>query len=237
MITDDDDQAPQKLSERRVQSTLRKIAHELRTPIGVISSSADLLQSEAFGPLGDERYLEYAKSIGRSADFALNIIAQSIDDPGLKAHAVDYVLQDIDANAVIANSVEQLKPFADNAAVSLEADLFPGNLMVHSDAVMLQQIINNAGTNAIKFSPIGARIVISSNLLEHGRAVIAVADNGIGMSSAELARIRSKGSAPGLGYRVIHQLCERSGAEIVVNSKRGEGTVVEIQLDAAGVES
>ena len=237
MITDDDDQAAQKLSEQSVQYTLREIAHELRTPIGVISSSADLLQSEAFGPLGDKRYLEYAKSIGRSADFALNIIAQSIDDPELKAHPVDYALQDIDANAVIANSVEQMRPFADDADVFLEADLFPGNLMVHSDAVMLQQIINNAGMNAIKFSPIGARIVVSSNPLVHDRAVIAIADNGIGMTSAELARIKSKGPAPGVGYRVMHQLCARSGAEIKVNSKRGEGTVVEIQLDAAEVES
>ena len=236
MSTDDDDRAPDKLADWRLQSTLRKIAHELRTPIGAIASSADLLRSQAFGPLGDERYLEYAKSIGKSADSALSIIAQSIDDPGPNAGAVERILKDIDANAVIESSVEQLKPFADDAGVFFEANLSPGCLMVRSNSVMLLQIINNAGSNAIKFSPIGAQVTISSSLLENGQAVISIADSGVGMGTVELTRVRSKSSAPGLGYRLMHKLCEQSGANLVVNSERGKGTTVEIQLNATRAE-
>ena len=102
---------------------------------------------------------------------------------------------------------------------------------------MLQQIINNAGTNAIKFSPIGSRVTISSNLTGDATAVIRVSDTGLGMGAAELDRIKSKNSMSGLGYCVMHHLSERSGVNLVVNSQRGKGTVVEIRLDIATSEN
>ncbi len=216
-----------------VETTLRRIAHELRTPIGAIVSSADLMKSEAFGPLGDARYSEYATSIANSAEFALNVVAQAIEDLENNAEACPIRLADIDANQVVAKSIEQLQPWADDAGVRLDTQLDSDHLLVRSDAVRLQQIIINATMNAIKFSPAGAEVIISSQTSGRSRAVIEIKDRGLGMGAALLASVRANQSDHGQGYQLMHRLSALAGAKLAVDSERGDGTLVKIELALA----
>ncbi|MEM9357792.1 MAG: HAMP domain-containing sensor histidine kinase [Pseudomonadota bacterium] len=216
-----------------VETTLRRIAHELRTPIGAIVSSADLMKSEAFGPLGDARYGEYATSIANSAEFALSVVAQAIEDLEAAAASKPIRLADVDANDVIAKSIEQLQPWADDAGVQLETRLASGQLLVLSDAIRLEQIVINATMNAIKFSPVGAHVTIASQTSGRSRATIEVKDRGLGMGEALLAGVRANQSDHGQGYQLMHRLSALAGAQLAVDSERGEGTLVRIELALA----
>lgn len=226
------DPAKRSLRSEAVETTLRRIAHELRTPIGAIVSSADLMKSEAFGPLGDTRYGEYAASIAKSAEFALDVVAQTIADLENDPEAGTMRLVAVDANGVIAKSVEQLQPWADDAGVRLDTRLAGDQLLVRSDAVRLQQIIINAAMNALKFSPSGAHVTLASQMPGRSRAIIEVRDQGLGMGPALLASVRANRSDHGQGYKLMHRLSALADAKLAVDSQRGKGTLVRIELTA-----
>ena len=240
MPIDDDDSSTRRLVTKSpgqradtMELTLRRIAHELRTPIGAIVSSADIMRSEAFGPLGDQRYKDYAASIGESADFALSVVTQAIDELGTLEQPTSADQSEFDVNPVIARSIEQLQPVADDARVILEASAAESELIVCSDPVKLQQIIINAVANGIKFSPVGSRVTIESEITGSTSARISIVDRGLGMGKAELNRIRQNKSESGQGYALIHRLSAQSRAIVTVNSVLGKGTTVRIELTTA----
>ncbi len=222
--------SPTPTSSEAMQLALRKIAHELRSPIGAIASSADIMRSESFGPLGDDRYKEYATSISESADFALSVVSQAIEELGSTGNASSSKLRDIDAGAIVRRALQLMHPAADDSGVRLETRLNEGVLMVHTDPVKLQQIIINAVANAIKFSPVKSCVTINGEAAGSEHVRLTVVDRGLGMGTTELSRIRQNRSTTGQGYGLMHRLCQQIGAVIEIDSRLGEGTTVRIDV-------
>jgi len=101
---------------------------------------------------------------------------------------------------------------------------------VNADTNMLQTIIRNLTANAIKFTPQGGRVIISSVIDENNYAVIAVKDTGIGMTPkmiSDLFRIDAKTGRPGtegepssgLGLILCKEFIEKHGGKIWVESQ------------------
>ncbi|MEM6496718.1 MAG: ATP-binding protein, partial [Pseudomonadota bacterium] len=106
--------------------------------------------------------------------------------------------------------------------------------LVLSDAIRLEQIVINATMNAIKFSPVGAHVTIASQTSGRSRATIEVKDRGLGMGEALLAGVRANNQSDhGQGYQLMHRLSALAGAQLSVDSERGEGTLVRIELALA----
>ena len=213
------------------EQLLRRLAHELRTPIGAIVSRAEVMRDERFGPLGDEIYRSYAETIHNSASHALAVVMRTLrefvgDDVGSAGKAVT-----VDLSEIVEQSTAMVEPVAADAGVALEIELESTPLSVATYRTELTQIVLNVLINAIKFTPPGGVVYVGTSENARGDAVIAIRDNGVGIGPTELSRLRAVDGDGGFGFELSRRLAELCGCSIEIDSNRGAGTNVNITFD------
>ncbi len=223
------------------------VSHELRTPLNAIIGFSDMMRSRLFGPLPG-KYAEYADLIHDSGQHMLDLIGDVLDMAKVEAGKYELVYGMFDAADVVRSSIKMIRPTADAAQVTIDAEIVedPGELLVHADRKALRQMILNLLSNAIKFTPKGGRIVVSAKIV--GNVLnITVADNGEGMSESELAQVgrpfaqtrsgkNNQERSSGLGLSLVKSLCDLHGGRFVINSRPNVGTVADIYLPQTRAE-
>ena len=221
-------------SQTPTEDLLRRLAHELRTPIGAIISRAEVMRDEKFGPLGDEIYHSYAETIHNSASHALAVVMHALrevvgDDQELTSDQVDL-------SELVEQCATMVEPAAVDAGVALRTELVPAPPSVATYRTELTQIVLNVLINAIKFTPRGGVVQVETSATSDGDAIIRVRDNGVGIGPAELSRLRSVDGNGGFGFELSRRLAGRCGCDFEIESDRGTGTSVSIifRKSAAG---
>lgn len=221
--------------ERR--NLLRRIAHELKTPVSAIASAAEIMKDERFGAIGDARYLRYARDIHASAHHALEVIERMLGRRVFESASEPYLaFTDLDLNAVIGAVVSSLEILAIEADIRMKTELAPKLPRVVADATSVRQILLNALTNALKFTPRGGDVVITSRGQANGPLTIEIEDSGPGIPREEIARIMTlsdDGDGParssggfGIGLPLAHKLATANGAVLTIENAAAGGTRV-----------
>ena len=224
---------------------LANMSHELRTPLNAIIGFSEIMMSEAFGPLGNGKYVEYARDIHHSGDHLHAIITDLLDVARIEVGAIELDLAAVDLAAVLNESCTMLRRKADKAGVTLVEAFETGLPTVMGDAVRLRQIFINLLDNAIKFTERGGSIVISSATPQPGTIAVTVADTGVGIDSGDIERVVEpfvhlpsrtvlNVSGTGLGLSLVKSLSELHGGAISIDSEPGRGTSVTVTLPCAG---
>src|SRR5207253_9819363 len=104
---------------------LAAMSHELRTPLNAIIGFSEVIEAGMFGPLGNERYCDYAKSVHDSGRHLLQLINDILDFSKMEASRLELVEEEIDLGTVAAEALRMLETQAGTAAVALELDLPP----------------------------------------------------------------------------------------------------------------
>ena len=219
-------------------SALARLGHEVRTPLGAAIAYAEVLKEEHFGPLGNARYREYARTIYDSARHALGVIDGMLAGDRGGTDLPDLAFRDLDPAGVIENCLAVARPLAERAGLDLVADLGPGTPRVIADEVSLKQMLLNLLTNAIKFARPGDRVTLGAVHGADGSLRIEVADTGPGMeptafpwpdgaAAPEPPPQRPDGGL-GIGLPLTRALAEANGAALIVDSTPGHGTRVTI---------
>ncbi|HEX5998120.1 MAG TPA: HAMP domain-containing sensor histidine kinase [Hyphomicrobiaceae bacterium] len=165
------------------QAALARLAHEVRTPLGAAIAYAEVLAEERFGPLGNARYRDYARTIHDSARHALSVLdgmlsgATDPDGTGLP----ELAFTDLDPARIIDNCIAVARPLAERAGLALVAHVHRGTPRVIADEVSLKQMLLNLITNAIKFARPGDQVALSAAYGADGCLRMEVADTGPGM--------------------------------------------------------
>ncbi len=210
------------------------VSHELRTPLNAIIGFSDMMQSRLFGPLPG-KYAEYAELIHESGQYMLDLIGDVLDLSKVEAGRYTLSPSGFDASDVVRSSVKMIRPSSDAAEVAVDVDL-PGDdaLLIQADRKAVRQILLNLLSNAVKFSPKGSRVTVRARM-EDGALHMSVADNGAGMSAAELARVgepwvqaassqMTEARGSGLGLSLVRSLAELHGGRLELDSELGRGT-------------
>lgn len=216
------------------------VSHELRTPLNAIIGFSDMMRSRLFGPL-PSKYAEYADLIHNSGQHMLDLIGDVLDMTKVDAGKYGLHYSDFDVADVIRSTLKMIRPMADDADVTLDAEIkTQEDLIVRADRKAVRQILLNLISNAIKFTPKGGRIVVRATSLG-GTLNLMVSDNGVGMSSQDLRVIGtpfsqgfsaqlSEERGSGLGLSLVKSLVELHGGRISFASQVDEGTTVDIYL-------
>ncbi|MGH6993016.1 MAG: sensor histidine kinase, partial [Caulobacteraceae bacterium] len=217
---------------------LANMSHELRTPLNAIVGFSDIMRAEMFGPL-DPKYAEYASLIHESGGHLLELINDVLDMSKIEAERYSLALETCDAREPVAAAVRLMRIQAETANVRLLPALPQEPVRVRADRRALKQIVLNLLSNAIKFTPSGGRVSVMLKA-QGGEVEIIVADDGIGISAEDLARLgtpfeqagdaqqRARGS--GLGLSLVRAFAELHGGRMEVASESGAGTTVEVRL-------
>jgi len=231
------------LANRAKSEFLANMSHELRTPLNAIIGFSELLRSEALGRIGIESYREYAVAIHESGVHLLDIINDILDLSKVEAGTIDLHEEAVDLAPIAAACFRIVKERAAAAEVTL-VDALPRDLPpLRGDERLLKQILLNLVSNGTKFTPPGGRVTLSAALRDDGGVDLVVADTGIGIAEADIARaltpfvqidssLSRKYSGTGLGLPLTRSLVELHGGRLEIESRVGAGTTVRIRLPA-----
>ncbi len=222
---------------------LANMSHELRTPLNAINGFSEIMHSEMFGPLGDDRYKQYASDILASGEHLLALINDILDMSKIEAGKMALHFEALCVEDVVEDAVRVVRQRAEAEELTLDIDL-PSAPPIEADYRAVKQVLLNLLSNAIKFTPSGGRITVTtvaSEAADGGSVTVSVSDTGIGIPEKDLARLmqpfeqvesgRSKpNQGTGLGLALCKSLVELHGGGLAIESRPGEGVTVRVNL-------
>jgi PAS domain S-box-containing protein len=229
-----------KEADQRKTEFLAVLSHELRNPLAPIRNSTYILEHSEPGSGQAKRALAV---IDRQTGQLAHLVDDLLDVTRITRNKVEIQRETVDLNELGRHTVEDQRTLFDRAEVQIEFHPAARPVFVSADRNRLAQVIGNLLQNAAKFSGRGgkARIAISTDATEK-RAVIQVADTGVGMAPELVARLfqpfiqadssldRSKGGL-GLGLALAKGLVELHGGDIAARSAGlGQGAEFVVRL-------
>ncbi len=204
------------------------MAHEVRTPLGILRSSAQLLERQ---PNLGERERELTGFIISETDRLNRLVTMLLEcasprAPDFKPH---------DLHDIIDHVLDLLAAKAEHKQVQLERQLTAANSILVCDREQLIQIVLNLVLNALHFVPDDGRIVVATHN-ETGSLIMSVADDGPGIPADLRPRVfdpfftRREGGI-GLGLTIVQQIVQVHHGEIWVTESRWGGACFNIRFD------
>jgi signal transduction histidine kinase len=207
------------------------VAHEVNTPLAVISTYAQMLAKQV---AGDEQKAKLLDKIARQTFRASEIVNSLLNFSRTSSTA----FEDIDLNRVVRETLALLEHQFQKAAINVESDLEEALPLIRGNAGKLQQVFLNLFINARDAMESGGTLSVTTKPDALGVRV-EVRDSGPGIPHENLARIfdpffTTKGArkGTGLGLSVSYGIVEEHGGVIEVESKPGEGTVFRLEFPA-----
>lgn len=219
---------------------LAAVAHEMCTPLNAIIGFSDFLLHETRPRLEHESQREYVSLIKKSGEHLLAMVTHMLgqEEP---AAAVEEADQDIagiiqDCAAMMASLLCQRHVVFNTAKA--------GACHVVASNTEVRQIVINLLSNAIKYTGHNGRITLQTSLETGNHVALSVADNGMGISRRQRARIgvpycraanalKSHVAGTGLGLALVYKIAKTYGGKVRIKSRYGKGTVVSVFLPCA----
>jgi signal transduction histidine kinase len=227
---------------RQQEDFAAAVSHELRTPLTSILGYLELIeQSNAERSEPDDGYLVVVK---RNAERLLRLVSDLLLVSEVEDSMLALEFQDVDLHQLARECVEAAKPAADAKGIVLHLGQ-GAELHLGGDRGRLAQMMDNLVSNAIKFTPDGGTVTITTSVLD-GHGVFEVADSGMGISAADQQHLydrffRTRDAAAqaipgtGLGLTITKAIVDAHGGSIDIRSTIGRGTTFVVTLPVAKV--
>jgi len=219
---------------------LANMSHELRTPLNAVIGFSEMLMNEEKMRIGPERRAEYASLIHDSGTHLLAVVNGILDMSKMEAGDFTISPEPFEAGKVIANCCDMLALKARESGLDLVLRVKPDLPDLVADKRAFKQVMLNLVSNAVKFTGPGGRIVVSAQM-DANVLCVAVEDNGVGISPADLPKVGSpffqartaydrRHDGTGLGLSIVKGLVMLHGGHVDIASRLGEGTKVTVRL-------
>ncbi|HEY1962060.1 MAG TPA: PAS domain-containing sensor histidine kinase, partial [Rhizomicrobium sp.] len=216
---------------------LATMSHELRTPLNAILGFSEVLTTEMLGPVGQPKYLEYARDIHESGRHLLDLINDILDLAKLEAGKLELHETEISLPHVIERCVVLVRERAKQAKAAVETLVPDGLPALYADERALRQVLLNLLSNAVKFTPAGGRVTVRARFDTARGFAISVGDTGIGMSPQQVevafspfgqidSALSRKHEGTGLGLPITRALVQLHGGDVTIESSPNRGTTV-----------
>jgi len=224
-------------SNRVKAEFLDNINHELRTPLNAVIGFSEMFQNELFGPLGNEKYLQYANQINKSGHHLLGIVNDIMDLSKMVSGKQQLNFGEIPPGDLARNSLAITDTRAWEKGVSLGLILdkeLPQSVLVDGSA--LKRVLTHLLRNGVQHTESGGSVTLIVSRAGPELEMV-IEDTGCGMSADEIieaikpfrqannAHTRANDGA-GLGLPISKQLIELHGGSFRIDSSPGKGTRV-----------
>jgi signal transduction histidine kinase len=216
---------------------LANMSHELRTPLNAIIGYSEIIKSQMFGKVGNDKYIEYSSDIHSSGIHLLNLINDILDISKAEAGKFEILEENVDICEAARESLKLISEQAAQKKIPVKTNLPEEEIFIYADKLRIKQIMINILSNAVKFSDSGQEIRFE--IKEDEGLIITVKDNGIGISQTDIPKILEKfghiknsmvrqSEGTGLGLWLTKMLIEAHNGTLHIDSKVGFGTTVTV---------
>lgn len=228
-------------TETRRVRLLSEVAHEMRTPLTVLEGTVEGLVDGVFDPT-PETLRSLAGEVARLGRLA--------DDLGslsrVEEHRLELVTEPLDLTALVDSAVHRAAGRMRSAAVETDTEHTASPLVVEGDEQRLGQVLDNLIANAIRAMPDGGHLTLTTTM-DRARAVVTVADTGVGLETSDLDRVFERfyrvpggptgtraDSGSGIGLTVSRGIAEAHGGSLTARSEGpGRGATFVLTLPRA----
>jgi signal transduction histidine kinase len=216
-------------------------SHDLRSPLAAIQNMVEIMLDEG-QDLPEDPHRRYLGHIYDSTKHLTRLVSRLLDLADLESGRVQLELTQLYASQVAQQAVETLRASAEAKGIALLVVVEPGEQPIAADWMKLSQMIGNLIGNAIKFTPTGGRITVSTTS-EPDEARICVADTGVGIPAEMLSQlfekshlVHTRGTSgepgTGLGLTIVSELAALHGGRVEVTSEVARGSAFTVHLPA-----
>jgi PAS domain S-box-containing protein len=211
-------------------------SHELKTPVTSIKAYTQLLENK-FRKAGDEKTALFLMKVNAQLDKLTILIGDLLDITKIETGKLEFHEDFFDFNELVNEIVDQIQPTAEKH--KLITNLAPSK-SIYGDRDRIGQVLTNFLTNAVKYSPMADKVVISSTVNANA-ITISVEDFGIGIEADLIDKVferffrvtTSSGQTfpgMGLGLYISSQIIKRQQGKIWVESKPGKGSTFSFSI-------
>jgi len=211
------------------------ITHEFRTPLTVILGMADQLLDNP-----KAHFKEGMNMIIRNGQDLLKLVNQMLDLRKLESGKLNLKYHQADIVSFLRYIAESFHSLADTKGIKIHFLTEVEQLIMDFDETRLQQIASNLISNAIKFTPKGGHVYISTGVKEY-TFILKIKDTGIGIAETDLPHIFDRfyqadgshtrqGEGTGIGLALARELAKLMEGTISVKSYKGKGAEFEVTL-------
>ncbi len=208
------------------------ISHDLRAPFTTLLGFSEILLNES--DLSEDEKNEYLHYIYDASKSQLDLINCLLDWSRLQTGRIKVEPVRLNVKSVVSNAITSLTGSAVRKDIDVRIDI-PSDLYINADERLISQAILNLTSNAIKFTPAGRDVHLSSSRFKEGMIEIVVRDEGLGISEenqSKLFRIDQKFSlvgtggekGSGLGLTLVKEIVDKHNGQVWFYSKVDEGS-------------
>jgi PAS domain S-box-containing protein len=222
------DTTERRAAERLRQEVVAMVTHDLRTPLGTVNNVFDFLHRGQLGEL-TEKGQKFVDSGMRNTHRMMSLINDLLDIEKIKSGTFEIDCDKVEVAALFKSCAELYSTAA--AAQNITLTINKTDAVVWGDQDKLLRLLSNLIGNAIKFTPKGGEISLSTQVVD-GIVQISVKDSGSGIPKDKLISVferyqqvdgEHKASGSGLGLAICKLFAEAHGGRIWVESEQGVG--------------
>ncbi len=222
---------------RHIEQTRRdliaNVSHELRTPI---TSIAGFIETIMNMDDDDDQVDEFLNIIYNETNRLKKLIDDLLELAKIEAGQLTYVLSQVNVEELLTELLKRFKSVSAKKRITIENKV-DNPAPIYADMFRVEQILDNIVSNAIKYTPAGGKVTISTQSNDD-YLIVNITDTGIGIESSKLQRLteqfyradhgrtRSSAGGYGLGLAIVKNLIEAQNGELIINSRLGIGTEV-----------
>jgi PAS domain S-box-containing protein len=236
------DISDRKAMDRMKSEFVSTVSHELRTPLTSIQGTLGLLMGGAVGDL-PEKIREMVEIAERNTLRLAELVDDILDMEKIDSGRMDIVLEPLEVRTLAQRVIEDNQAYAQQFDVELVLAEDAVSAVVAADETRIEQVMANLISNAVKFSPPGASVIVSIAATDTG-AKVTVADRGTGIPESFRERIfqrftqadssdKRRTGGTGLGLSISAVIVEAHGGLLDFESVVGEGTSFYFDLKAS----
>jgi signal transduction histidine kinase len=225
----------QKLEEhiRSMNKLFSIISHDLRSPFLGFAGMTEMMAADIDSFSRDE-LLEISSAMNKSVNNLMRMLVNLLDWARIKQGELNYAPKKIGLYKSVSENFELIQKMLEQKGIQFITKI-PNELFVYADEEMLNSILRNLFTNAVKFTSNNGEVTVRGTEAENNFVEIKITDNGIGMSETlinklfrmdeKVGREGTEGEeSTGLGLLLCKEFVEKHGGKIWAESKEGTGS-------------
>lgn len=221
-------------SEMLKNDFISNVSHEMKTPLSIIRNYASALSDEK---LDSDTRAKYTAILIQTTDRLTTLVTNILKLNKLENQQIMSETTEVRLDESLIQSILEFEELIENKGIELDCDI--DEMTIATSPSHLEIVWNNLLSNAIKFTPSGGKISVSLKN-DNSRAIVKIADNGMGMTKETGSHIFDKfyqgdtshaKEGNGLGLALVKKVIDILGGSISVESELGKGATFTVVIN------